>query len=604
MITTAGRALINSELPSEIRDYNKPFDKKEIASALEFIADKYPTHYGNAAFNLKKIGEKTGHLNGNSFSLSDFKNFADRSELKQEAKKIASLGTIEKKDLVNIEKRFIKIQEQIKAQTLKEGVKKGNTLAMHVFSGARGNPSQLSSTITSPVMYSDQRGEVIPIPILNSLAEGLSPAEMFAGSYGTRKGVISTIKGTPEGGFFNKQVGYVAGNILITEDDCHTNNGIKELADDPENMGRVLAMPAGIYSAGDIIDDKALAYFIKKQIKHIVIRSPIACEAKNGLCKKCYGYNEKGSMTSIGDNVGINSSAALSEPFTQAAMNVKHSSGVIGAKKVGLPLIRQVLKIPKSFVGGSIVSEKNGKVDNIRKAPQGGFFVSVEGHNHYVQPGIELFVKKNDTVEKGDMLSDGIINPADITRLRGIGEGRKYLASTLKKAYNDGGMRMNKVHTENLAKAMINSVKIESDDEFDENVPGDIITLASAQKNYRPKTPYISNTVEAEKKYLAKPYLHYSIGTNLTKNMLSDLKSVNIDKVEVTDTEPPFQPIMLRLDDVPSVDDNFINRLYSIHLKSKLLDATHRGAKANLRSSNFIPSFIYGKDFGKDKVLY
>ena len=475
---------------------------------------------------------------------------------------------------------------------------------MHVFSGARGNPSQLSSTIASPVMYSDQTGSIIPIPILNSLAEGLSPAEMFAGSYGTRKGVVSTIKATPEGGFFNKQVGYVAGNILITEDDCYTNNGIKESADDPENIGRVLAMSAGIYKAGDIVDDKALAYFIKKRINNIVIRSPITCEARNGLCKKCYGYNENGSMTSIGDNVGINSSAALSEPFTQSAMNVKHSSGVIGQKKIGLPLIRQVLKIPKSFVGGAIVSEKNGKVDNIRKAPQGGFFVSVEGHNHYIQPEIDIMVKNEDIVEKGDILSDGIINPADITRLRGIGEGRKYLASTIKKAYTDGGLNMNKIHTENLARAMINSVKIESDEEFNENVPGDIITLSSAQKNYKPKHPYITNITKAENKYLAKPYLHYSMGTNLTKKMINDIKSVNIHNVEVTDYEPPFQPIMLRLDDVPSIDDNFINRLYSIHLKSKLLDATHRGEKASLRSSNFIPSFIYGKDFGKDKILY
>ena len=98
MITTAGKALINSEIPIESRDFTKPFDKKKISKVLETIANKYPTTYGEAVFNLKKIGENTGHLYGSSFKLSDFRNFTNRSKLKQEEKKIAAIGTITKKD--------------------------------------------------------------------------------------------------------------------------------------------------------------------------------------------------------------------------------------------------------------------------------------------------------------------------------------------------------------------------------------------------------------------------------------------------------------------------------------------------------------------------
>ena len=86
-------------------------------------------------------------------------------------------------------------------------------------------------------------------------------------------------------------------------------------------------------------------------------------------------------------------------------------------------------------------------------------------------------------IESGQILSEGIVNPADVTRLRGIGEGRKKIFDSLRSAYLNDGKKINKVHMETLSRAMVNHVKIDKSDDFLDNIPGDIVTFEHAQKN-------------------------------------------------------------------------------------------------------------------------
>jgi DNA-directed RNA polymerase subunit beta' len=500
---------------------------------------------------------------------------------------------------------FFQLQKDMAKESLAVGLKKGTTLAKIVYSGSRGKPNQYLATVYSPIMYTDNLNRPIPLAIRNSISEGLSPTEFFAGSFGTRKGAVATKFATPESGFFNKQVGYVAGNLLISEADCGTDNGVSCKTDDPENIGRRLAKAAGLFPADTLITDRVIADLLKKKKDTIVIRSPISCEADTGVCQKCYGHNEKGMIPSIGDDIGINSSAALTEPFTQGAMNVKHSGGVIGKSKSGLPLIQQLLKIPKVFAGGATVSETDGKVTKIEDAPQGGFFVNVGDREHYIQPHQKLRIKIGDTTERGLPLSDGVVNPADVTRLRGIGEGRKFLANTLKEAYTDDDKGfINKIHMEVLARSLNSNVKIDDHTQFKDHVPGDIISVGLAQKSYSPEGAKETLVNQAAGKYLAKPYLHYSMGTQLTPKMIEEIDFCGVKKVKTTDQEPPFSPVMVRLDDAPAVKDNWLSRLYSIHLKKKIMSSTHRGEEAEIHGTDFIPSYIRGTEFGKKKHEY
>jgi hypothetical protein len=202
-------------------------------------------------------------------------------------------------------------------------------------------------------------------------------------------------------------------------------------------------------------------------------------------------------------------------------------------------------------------------------------------------------------------LSDGVVNPADVTRLRGIGEGRKFLANTLKEAYTDDDKGfINKIHMEVLARSLNSNVKIDDHTQFKDHVPGDIISVGLAQKSYSPEGAKETLVNQAAGKYLAKPYLHYSMGTQLTPKMIEEIDFCGVKKVKTTDQEPPFSPVMVRLDDAPAVKDNWLSRLYSIHLKKKIMSSTHRGEEAEIHGTDFIPSYIRGTEFGKKKHEY
>lgn len=603
MEVTAGQAIINAMLPKELRDYKRVLDKKAIQKLSTELAIKYPNQYADVVFKLKKIGAKVAYIDGASFDVKDFESPVDKRVLDQEEKSLAKT-TITPDKLNEIYKKFSALQQDIEKKTVERGIQQGNSMARQVVSGARGNNSNLASLISSPVMYADHAGRPIPIVIKHSFSEGLDPVEYFGSTYGTRSGVIATKFATPEGGFFNKQVGYVTGNLIITEVDCGTSNGIKTELTDSNNVGRVLATGVASFLRNTVLTTNLIGDLTKKGYTNIMIRSPLTCEADNGVCQKCFGYNEKGDFPPLGENVGINSSAALTEPFTQGAMQEKHSGGVIGQKKRGFELIQQLLKIPKVFPGGAIVTEVAGKVTKIEKAPQGGNFVTVAATRHYLPADREVIVKVGDEVEQGMPLSGGIVNPADVTRLRGVGEGRKFLSDTLRQAFKEDGKDMNKVHMEVLSRAMVNHVQVGDNTEAEDLLPGDVISLARAQKSYRPINAALLATKKAAGMYLAKPYLHYSMGTKLTPKMIDDLVSIGIANVEVSSTESPFSPVMVRLEDVPGYKTNWIERLYSERLKSKIMEATHRGEKANLHGPDFTPAFIHGVEFGKPKVGY
>ena len=591
MKATAAQILINDILPKELRDYKRIITKKEIKSILNEVARKYPNQYKEIVSKLSNIGQDIAYLKGNHITLNDFILPVNIKPILEKADKFLS-PKIPDKDVVS---NFANLQKKIDDKTLKIALKHNNSLAEQIVSGARGKPQQLASTVSSPTLYADNFGKPIRLTIKNSFSEGLTPFEYWASTYGTRKGVISTKFATPIGGYFGKQLGYISGDLVVTEDDCGTNNGLSSDVNDSELIGRLLAVPILHYKKDTILDNRILSELKKKKIKKIIVRSPITCEAESGVCKKCYGYNENGRFPSLGDNVGTNSASAGSETATQGAMREKHTGGqVSSAGKKGLELIQQLVKIPKVFRGGAVVSKIDGKVNKIEKAAQGGWNIFVNDMPHYTLPEYEPIVKVGDTIEAGLPLTKGIVNPSDVTKLRGIGEGRKHLFESLRKAYLDDGQKLNRVHLEDIARSMLVYAKVKDNKFLDDNVPGDIITLEKFKKYYKPK-PILVNTKDANGKYLAKSYLHYNSGTLIRPNIIKDLKEHNYNQIEVTGEEPPFDPIMIRLDDVPEFNPNWLQSLYSVHLKKKIIGSTQQAKSAPLHSVNFIPAYIRGE---------
>jgi DNA-directed RNA polymerase subunit beta' len=609
MKTTVGQLLINEILPPELRDYNRPISKKEIQKLLREVASKYPTQYNDISKALMDLGGEVATVYGReaSISLNDLRIGPKAHTLRKRLQtQIATILDSKESDEAKNQKITKLVGDN--AQTLrdmnfKEQLELRNALAMQVNSGARGNPVQFSATNVGDLLVQDHRDNVIPIPLLNSYSEGLDPVEYWAGSYGARKGMVDLKFATPKGGFLGKQLSLAAHRLIVTEDDCGTKNGIPVDADDVDNVGAVLARDSSGVTAGSIIDMKSLKKFGK--VDEIIVRSALTCQARDGVCAQCVGVREKGKLPEIGDNVGITAAQAISEPITQSAISSKHSGGVAGAGPTagGFDAINQLVQVPKTFKGGAAIANVDGIVNSIEKAPQGGSYIGIAGERHYVAPEFDPLVAPGDKVEAGDVISEGLANPSEIVRHKGIGAGRWHFMKVFRNTLRDSKISANRRNVELLSRGLINHARVTEEDGPNDTLPDDIVEFSTLTRGYKPRrgTQKLQSN-RALGMYLEEPVLQYSIGSKITPRTAADMQKHGVTEVQAHQDVPSFEPEMVRAMDVLSYNDDWQVRLGGFHLKKNLLESVHRGRGTEEHSTSFIPSLAKTIQFGKAPV--
>lgn len=283
--------------------------------------------------------------------------------------------------------------------------------------------------------------------------------------------------------------------------------------------------------------------------------------------------------------------------------SLKHSSGSASGPNIssGFALIRQLATIPVVFKDRAAMAEKDGTVTEVRPAPQGGHYVDLGADQHYVPTGFQVQVKKGDQVEAGDVLSEGVVNPADLTRLKGIGEGRKYFADRLKQAFENGGMGgVNIRNFETLARAAIDHVRIVHPEGLGNHLPGQVVSYQAVEREWSPRPDALRARVDqALGLWLEEPVLHYTIGTRITRRIAEHLRSRGITDVLVSRQPPPFVPEMLRIDAVPEHEPDWMHQLYTGHLERKILRAANTGAFSDLKGPSPVAGLAYGVGFGQ-----
>lgn len=990
MKTTMGQLLINEALPPELRDYRRTINKKSIRELLHIVADRYPERYNEVAHALMQLGADVATRHGREASLS-----LDSMKIGREAARIrraVETGVRRRLEQGVDEKEIVKFvgrhMEPLRETNYKEQLAANNPMAKQVESGARGNKAQFAAVNVGPLLVMDHRDNVIPVPILHSYAEGLDPVEYWAGSYGDRKGVIDLKMATPRGGFMGKQLALAAHRLLVTEHDCGTANGIPVDADDPDNVGALLARQYGEYAQNTTITPK-IAKRLKRR-KTIVVRSPLTCQAKGGVCARCAGVRERGELPDIGDNIGVAAAQAISEPVSQSLISSKHclaqgtlvrmadytvravediqvgdyvlgadhtgvtfpvrvvnvydngerecvrttlqlnqsgepvtfestaehkalsrnykwdgkarraggqgnyvwqysvqpigkparskqlllprqftatglahepralllglllgdgcyteavhgvhlscadptlifeladylaehnvrltrlvghhgiyyrlssvveqpavrdattgrvlpglrnpamrmlaeftmrgkyahekeipavaygwdndsvaqllsglfitdgsfylgnskwqlhasfgvtsrrmmqqvrellawrfgvygtphvdnyggrkrpvyylkitnaesvrrlvenvpmrgikrkkieqwrdklrplnckninrlivkdqqplgprptydievdhpdhlfvlangaivsnSGGIAGAgpTAAGFDAINSLVQVPKTFKEGAAIARVDGVVNAIANAPQGGTFVHVGEERHFAPPGMKVHVRKGDAVEAGDVLSEGLPNPAEIVRHKGIGAGRWHFMHHFRDTLRASKIAASRRNIELLSRGLINHARIVDPDGPPDTLPDDIVEFNTITRGYTPRpgtrtlAPY-----KAKGMYLEEPVLHYSIGTRVTPRMATELKRYGVSQVKAHGDLPSFQPEMVRAMEALAYAPDWVVRLGGFHLKKQLLRSVHRGVGTREHQESFIPALARGVEFGK-----
>ena len=609
--TTVGQFLLNEQLPKEVRDYHRTYDKKSIRALMENLTPLSNDVYRDTNDRLHRLASElvTTYGKQTSISLDSFKTPDEvkviRDEIAGKVKDILDTKMPAEERRNKIIQTVTSYIDKVTKTNYDVGMKNGNAFALQVSSGARGNPNQFRSINAGDLMFVDHKDRPIPIPVLRSYSEGLDPVQYWAGAYGARKGAISTKFATPEAGYLGKQMVLSSHKLMVTEPDCSTNNGYKVKANEAANEGALLLTPIGKYPRNTILTPKILKDLGDKDI---TVRSPLTCQAHGGICQKCAGIRERGTLPPIGDNIGIAAAQAISEPIGQGQLSVKHGGGLAGGKSIksGLDLITQLVSVPETFQGGASIATTDGNVDRITDAPQGGKYVIINGKDHWVDTDYPIKVKPGDTVEAGDVLSDGIVNPAAITKYKGIGEGRKYFVDILNKALEEGGFGAHRRNIELLSRGMINHVRINSLDAPGDTLPDDVIEYDPMAKNYTPRAGSLDvHPKSALNHYLEQPVLHYSIGTRITPRVAKNLQESNIDNIKVHKEPPPFEPEMVRAMENLAHSDDWMVRMGGLYgVKRSFIKSLHRTSESQNHSTSYIPALAQGVDFGKKPEEY
>jgi DNA-directed RNA polymerase subunit beta' len=611
---TIGRLLLKEYLPQDLHKNIDEgiLDKKGLSNLFENLATKPSNVYSDAVSKLAQNGFEVATRNGSSLTLSDLQCPIDKkaalTDLQKEIKKIKDKKLPTLKEQSDIFDAFESFNKNIEKKIIEEGVKSNKTLAKIVVAGSRGSPAQYRSTVALAGIVNDAKGiPMVDQPIVHSFAEGLTLPEYMAHSYVSRAGEVNKKLSTADAGYYSKQLSRASMTLRVEEHDCGTENGVEFPVSDRHSIGCFLAKNVGSYNRNNEVTPSLLNALSNKNIYSIVVRSPITCQSSKHLhygaiCQLCAGKREKG-LPEIGSFIGVISASALGEPTAQGSMNMRHNITASKASVThGFKLIEQMANIPKTFQGKAPLAEADGLVTDIQPSPAGGHFVYVNGNEHYVPTGFDIYVKKGQKVEAGDALSEGIINPAEIVQYKGIGEGRKYFVEATKKAFDDSGMPINRRNFEVVAKAAIDHVKITDPNGLGNYLPDEIVSYSAIEKDYKPRPD--NKTVRTDlalNKYLEEPVLHFTIGTRLTSKMLDQLNQNKIDHVVVHDDPPPFEPHMVRLLDVPEHVPDWMHQLYSTYVERRLINAVNEGSSSSLDGPSPIAGLSYGLGFGNRK---
>lgn len=364
--TTPGRVLFYHLLMEFIDinfiEMNKVFDKKEIIYLIKLLTSRSSTN--RVSFILDQI-MSFGFYYAYKAGISLHKNDINTPNLKE----LFVLKTKTKVDLdyKNYTRGLISTDEKSKRllnewskcssilanQILKDVIhtvpNRKSAIYMLINSGARGSMIQMRQLCGIRGLMIKPSGDILEIPIVSNFKEGLSVVDYFNSTHGARKGVIDTSLKTAASGYLTRKLFYAAKDLFITEYDCGTEKGIilgnlkyqKDLYK-PENfyrhiIGRFLARDVKNPFTGEIIlfknslvTDSILIILKKLSIEFIVVRSPMTCETKHGICRHCYGSIGVGNqLVSLEQSIGIIAAQSIGEPGTQLTMRTFHQGGTV-----------------------------------------------------------------------------------------------------------------------------------------------------------------------------------------------------------------------------------------------------------------------------------
>jgi hypothetical protein len=259
----------------------------------------------------------------------------------------------------------------------------------------------------------------------------------------------------------------------------------------------------------------------------------------------------------------------------------------------GFQEVNQFLQMPKEFKGGSTLASEDGVVTRIEQAPQGGHHIFVGNTSHYCPEGKEIKIKRGDRVEAGDMLTEGVPNPAEVVKYKGIGEGRRYFMDSFRDLLGKNKAGTHRKNIELLARAFMSKVRITDPEGLNGGIMDDVVDYDNITAGWQPRDGSQLKTITtAGNLYLERPYLHYSIGTRITPRVSNALKEAGVKTVMTHPKPPPFEPEPIRAQSFINKDPDWITRMAGDDLYRGLVENASRGSSSSKDSTSYYPWLV------------
>ncbi len=538
LITTIGKLIFNNEFPSDFPYINyvndeslkntpdscfvpygtdikkhikglkvaPEFTKKSLSKVIAEVFARYKTDGSSDILDsIKDLGFAYSTVAGMTISLSDISVAPNKQKYVDEAKKKADvLQNLLKRGQLTLpewEKHFSKLWADATnaiGDDVMNNLPRKSPINMSSVSGARGNKSNftqlsgmrgLMGRPTQSKSKKEYQPSIIEVPIYSSFREGLNVSEFFISTHGVRKGLTDTALKTAESGYLTRRLVDVAQDVMIMEEDCHTDQGyyVEDIIDQKDDsiiekfydriVGRfakeTIADPATgevIVSEDEYIDEKIADKIIAAGVKGMHIRNTFTCKCKEGICRKCYGRNmATGKLVEAGEAVGIMAAQSIGEPGTQLTMRTFHTGGVAAASDSditqGLPRVEELFeaRCPKH---PAILAKISGEITRIEEMEDHSYVVEITNeketieHKCGISQTIRSWLKVGSTVKAGDKLTEGNVDPKELLQDAGVKAVQNYILKEVKKVYAVTGIDISDKHVETIIRQMLKKVII------------------------------------------------------------------------------------------------------------------------------------------------
>ncbi|HEA30588.1 MAG TPA: DNA-directed RNA polymerase subunit beta', partial [Leeuwenhoekiella sp.] len=444
--TTVGRVIFNESVPQEAGFINEVLTKKSLRDVIARIL-KLTNVPRTAEFldSIKTLGYTFAFRGGLSFSLGDIIIPEEKQGMIDDANtQVDGIMSSYNMGLITNTERYNQVIDvwtstnatltELAMKRIREDQQGFNSVFMMLDSGARGSKEQIRQLtgmrglMAKPKKSNDGGGAIIENPILSNFKEGLSILEYFISTHGARKGLADTALKTADAGYLTRRLVDVSQDVIVNTEDCDTLRGVEvsALKKNEEIVETLVARIIGrialndvinpldsevIVKAGEEITEEIAAIISETPIDSVEVRSPLTCEAKKGICSKCYGRNlATNRMVQRGEAVGVVAAQSIGEPGTQLTLRTFHVGGIAGN-------ISEENKVISKFNGRLEIedlktvegedNEGNPAQIVISRTSEARIFDAKTGillSTNNIPYGSQLFAKDGGKVDKGEIV--------------------------------------------------------------------------------------------------------------------------------------------------------------------------------------------------------